>query len=217
MDEAADFLPQGLQLEAELDLAAICASHQTQLPEPVAAGEQPQHVLDRYLRLAQQKLGFAVEGEPAGSMALHALGKLHSQMGMAEPDRNPIASRRAVALQQAALLAREDNYLAAHELGVLLAEAGQLERSEAVLTHVANVQPNSVVLRNLAAVQKRLGQEREAAASLRQAELLARAGLTPPGGVELVAARSRFAQMATRSNEQAGARREPSRRGARCG
>ena len=69
------------------------------------------------------QLAAAVAGEPAGSMALHALGKLDSQLGRIEP-QHPQADRRAFALQQAALLARDDNHLAAHELGVLLAESG---------------------------------------------------------------------------------------------
>ncbi len=197
LDEAEDFFPGGMQLQAELDLAAIRASHLTRLDEELEGATQAQHVLDRYLRHAQVQLSAAVSGEPAGSMALHALGKLQSQLGRVEPSRNPIAAERAVALQQAALLSREDNYLAAHELGLLLAEAGRLDRAEAILAGVATQQPNAVVLRNLAAVQGRLGQHHLAQHSLAQAEALTRAGRGGAGGVQTLTP-EQFAQTSTR-------------------
>ncbi|MEM9351540.1 MAG: tetratricopeptide repeat protein [Planctomycetota bacterium] len=213
LDEAEDFFPGGMQVQAELDLASIRASHLTKLDEPLEDQTQAQHVLDLYLRYAQVQLGAAVSGEPAGSMALHALGKLQSQLGRVEPARNPIAAERAAALQQAALLARSDNYLAAHELGLLLAEAGRLQRAEALLAGVAADQPNAVVLRNLAAVQRKRGQHLLAQQSLAQAEALARAGRGGGAGVQTVSPRQ-FAQTSARSQAastpQAGRSASPS-------
>ncbi len=127
-------------------------------------------------------------GEQSGSMALHALGKIYSQLGKLEPEKQPLADRRAFALQQAALVARADNYLAAHELGVLLAESGHYTEAENLLTQVATRQPNPVVFRNLARVERKLGREGAAVASDRQAQYYAaRGGVQSTQGVSWVA------------------------------
>jgi hypothetical protein len=136
----------------------------------------PEHLADAYIDYAGRQLGAAVAGEPTGSMALHALGKLHSRLGRVEPEQNPHAERYAFALQQAALLARADNHLAAHELGVLLAEGGHFVESGMMLRQVAERAPDPVVFRNLARVERQLGRPDLAAASQRHAELLAARG-----------------------------------------
>ena len=174
LDEAADFAPRGPEVDAGLSIAVIVSSHHTPVGKTAAAqGLMPQKLADLYFRYAQLQLGAAVAGEPAGSMALHALGKLYSQLGRAEPVKHPQADRRAFALQQAALLARNDNHLAAHELGVLLAQAGHLAEAEQLLGLVVVREPHPVVFRNLARVQRKLGREQLAAASEREAEFVA--------------------------------------------
>jgi tetratricopeptide (TPR) repeat protein len=174
LDEAADFLPRGSEIDAPINVAVIVSSHHTPVGRAASAeGMMPQKLADLYFRYAQVQLGAAVSGEPAGSMALHALGKLYSQLGRVEPEKHPQADRRAFALQQAALLARHDNHLAAHELGVLLAQAGHLAEAEQMLSQVVVREPHPIVFRNLARVQRRLGREQLALASERQAEVFA--------------------------------------------
>jgi hypothetical protein len=85
------------------------------------------------------------------------LGKVTSQMGRMEPQRHRLAHRRAVALQQAALLSHNQNHMAAHELAVLLAESGQLAESQELLLRVSTHRPNATVYANLAQVQQRMG------------------------------------------------------------
>jgi len=187
LEEAEDFAPRGTQLEAELDLKVICGSHRT----PIARQQNvdrmiPRQMMDRYYRYAQLKLALAVAGEPAGSMALYTLGKLSSQLGSLEPDKHRMASRRAVAYQQAALLAHSENYLAAHELGVLLAETGHLPEAQNLLLQVARQQPNAVVYRNLARVQEELGYVAQAEAFREEATRLAQSGSGNPAAVEWV-------------------------------
>jgi tetratricopeptide (TPR) repeat protein len=148
----------------------------------------PQQLASMYLEYAGRQLGAAVAGEPAGSMALHALGKIHSRMGRIEPAANPQADRLAFALQQAALLARSDNHMAAHELGVLLAESGHYAESDAMLQQVAQRAPHPVVFRNLARVERQLGRPDLAVASERQAEYLASRGVGGDGNVMWVPA-----------------------------
>jgi hypothetical protein len=186
LDEAADFAPHGTAVENRLDIDVIIASHRTPVAKQSAGLLMPQQLSDLYYRYAQLQLGAAVAGEPAGSMALHALGKLYSQIGHAEPHRIAEADRRAFALQQAALLARSDNHLAAHELGVLLAEMGHYVDSEYILAQVAMREPHPVVYRNLARIQRKLGRTELATASDQQAQYLAEQGVSSMTGVKWV-------------------------------
>lgn len=184
LDEATDFAPGGPELDAEVSVAVIISSHRTPVAKTREAEKlMQQQLADLYFRYAQLQLGAAVAGEPAGSMALHALGKLYSQLGRAEPETNPQADRRAFALQQAALLARDDNHLAAHELGVLLAETGHYIESEHLLNQVATREPHPVVFRNLARVQRKLGRDDFATASEQQAQALAAQGPASNSGI----------------------------------
>jgi hypothetical protein len=174
LEEAADFVPHGPELDADVNVAVIVSSHRTPVGRtPEAEGLMPQQLADLYFAYAQSELGASVAGEPAGSMALYALGKLYSQLGRVESEKYLQADRCAFALQHAALLARDDNHLAAHELGVLLAESGHFVESEYLLSQVAAKQPHPVVFRNLARVQRKLGREQLAAASEQQAQFLA--------------------------------------------
>ncbi|MEQ8209439.1 MAG: hypothetical protein RH917_06365 [Lacipirellulaceae bacterium] len=175
LEEAADFAPQGAELDAEVPVAVIASSHRT--PINIDFDNElllPQQVMDRYFRYAQFKLGGAVAGEPAGSMALHALGKLHSQLGKLEPEQHPQAQRQAYAFQQASLMAHSNNHLAAHELGVLMAEAGHYQEAGDLLNQVVQRQPHPTVLRNLARVQKELGQQQVAVAMRQRAREMER-------------------------------------------
>ncbi len=185
LDEAADFCPQVGQADSDVNVKVIISSHRTPVGKSdEAAGLMPQQLADLYLRYAQRQLGEAVDGEPAGSMALHALGKIYGQLDKLEPEKQPLADRQAFALQQAALVARADNYLAAHELGMLLAETGHYAESETLLGQVATRQANPVVLRNLARVQRKLGREELAVANERQAQVYAaRTGAPATNGV----------------------------------
>jgi tetratricopeptide (TPR) repeat protein len=174
LEEAGDFANRSASSPPSEGMEVILASHRTPVAKsPQAASLTPGQLADLYFRYAQVQLGAAVANEPAGSMALHALGKLYSQFAAIEPGTFPQADRRAFALQQAALLARPDNYLAEHELGVLLAESGHWDEAERTLVRVAQRRNNPVVLRNLARVQRQSGRIAYAEANERQATALA--------------------------------------------
>jgi hypothetical protein len=188
LDEAGDFAPRGAEPESGVRLAVILQSHRTPIAKEAGAGKLlPAQLTDKYFHYAQLQLGASVAGEPAGSMALHALGKLYSQLERVEADKHPLADRKAFALQKAALLAREDNHLAAHELGVLMAESGHYAESEYVLNQVAMREPHPVVFRNLARVQRKLGLTQLADASEWQAQALAARDANSSGNVMWVA------------------------------
>ncbi len=205
--EAEDFAPQGTQLEAELDITVLCASHRTPLAkQSKTTNLLPRLMMDRYFRYAQLQLAMSVAGEPAGSMALHALGKLNCQLGRVEPEKNRLADRHAIAYQQAALLAHNQNHLAAHELGVLLASSGHFAEAEQLLKQVAARESNAVVYRNLARVQEELGQPEQALASRDFARQLSHQGATGTNNVHWVPT-EQFAQGSLRVPHYTTARR----------
>jgi tetratricopeptide (TPR) repeat protein len=184
LEEVNDFAPRMAPSEPNLSVSVILASHRTPVAKEAAAEKLlPRQLAERYFRYAQRQLAESVAGEPAGSMALHALGKLSSQLGRVEADKQPFAERKAFALQQAALLARDDNHLAAHELGVLLAESGHYTEAEYLLNQVAVREPNPVVFRNLARVQQKLGHTQLAELSEQQAQFMASRGVSGNNGV----------------------------------
>jgi|GEM_PF-1818522 len=192
--EAEDFAPHGTQLEAELEIAVLCASHRTPVAQQADAGQLlPRLMMDRYLRYAQLQLAISVVGDPAGSMALHALGKISSQLGHLEAEKNQLADRHAVAYQQAALLSHSQNYLAAHELGVLLATSGHFAEAQRLLIAVASYEPNAVVYRNLARIEEKLGNTQQALANRAYAQQLSQQGATGTNNIQWVAP-NQFAQ-----------------------
>ena len=81
-----------------------------------------------YFTFAQEQLAAAVRHEVAGSMALHALGKLHAAYARHKTIRVGAAEPKAMTFYQAALLVFPRNHMAANDLGVLLAQAGVVAR-----------------------------------------------------------------------------------------
>jgi len=174
LEEVEDFVPRGAGLEADLNVSVIASAHRTPVVKNLPSRQwMPRQIIDRYFRYAQLKLASAVSGDPDGSIALHALGKLQRRLGRLEPRDHALAHRKAFAFQQAALLVHPYNHLAAHELGVLLADAGRYEEAERLLKQVAEKAPHPVVLRNLARVQYKLGLAGQAAENNRKAQQLA--------------------------------------------
>lgn len=183
--EADDFVPRGSRLEADLDVLALAAAHQTPVlkraladgpalhsPAPascaltrVEAGESSCRddvpaamALQRYYTYAQEQLGAAAGGEDAGSMALYGLGKLYSTLA-AQPAQSVVAARpTAMVFHQAALATSPRNYMAANELAVLLAWYGRFEPARELLRHSLRVSPQPATWRNLAAVHRQLGE-----------------------------------------------------------
>jgi len=158
--EADDFLPQGSRLEADLNLAGIVGGHRT----PVLAGADvsnltPMSALRLYLTFAQEQLATAAGGEVAASMALHALAKLHAALATGQPGMIRAADSKAMLYYQAAIFTYPKNYLAANDLGVLLARAGSDRQAHAMLRYSLSLHGQSSGWRNLAAVSHRLGQQ----------------------------------------------------------
>lgn len=174
--EAEDFIPGGSRMEADLELAAIIGSHRTPVLKNVAPETlTPLLALKCYFTFAQEQLAAAVGHEVAGSIALHALGKLHGALARTTSAKLRAAEPKAMTFYQAALLACPQNYMAANDLGVLMAQCGNYPEARAVLEHSLSIRQPSVGWHNLAMVYRQLGQFELARRASGQAEAVRRA------------------------------------------
>lgn len=125
-----------------------------------------------YFTFAQEQLASAGGREVAGSMALHALGKLHNALAQKKGAAVVAPGSKAMVFYQAALLVYPSNYMAANDLGVLLAQSGNYADARAMLEHSLSLCRQATGWQNLAVVYGQLGQTALAVRAGRQATLL---------------------------------------------
>jgi hypothetical protein len=174
LDEAEDFVPAGVQLEAEMNVRAVASSHRTHVlpaePEEVTAFQ----AAALYHEYAQEQLAKAAAGERAGSMALYGLGRVHARLAE-EADHDVDQTRTASTMYAAAVVACPDNHLAANELGVLICRAGRAHEAVTLFQQTIDAAPSATAYHNLAVAQHKAGMHGESAAneqeSLRLTEL----------------------------------------------
>jgi tetratricopeptide (TPR) repeat protein len=174
LDESDDFLNDARSATAAIDVATVVAKHRT----PVLKDAPPEDLtpitaLQRYYTYAQEQLAAAVEHEPAASNALYGMGKIQTTLQAAGAG-SLADGPKAIALHQAALLVDDRNYMAANELGVLMARCGRYDAARAALAHSVSIAPQPAVWRNLAAVHERLGETTLAANARAAADNVAR-------------------------------------------
>ncbi len=156
--EASDFLPNRPGEEAEPDFEAILANHRTKaLCDADCRSLVRQSALRAYFTYAQDRLAEAVDEELAGAMALYGLGKLYASLSRAEIELTAAAGPKAMAFLQSSLLACPRHYMAANELGVLLAQIGRCDEACRLLEHSVSIQPHAAGYRNLRQLYKQMG------------------------------------------------------------
>jgi tetratricopeptide (TPR) repeat protein len=171
MREAQDFLPAPGKVEGELDLAPIVAGHRTPLLKNVPPQYlQAMRAMKQYFSFAQEQLCLAVGHEIAGSMALRSLGKLHAAMAEKAIPEVVLPEAQAITFFQAAMLVCPRNYMAANDLGVLLAHKNDNAGARIALEHSVYVCPCAENLRNLSIVFRQLGDLRAAELAGRDAD-----------------------------------------------
>lgn len=170
--EADDFLPGGSRLEADLNLADIIAAHGTPVLKDGAEQATPMTAMKCYFTFAQEQFSVAAGHEIAGSMALHALGKLHNALAQKKGVSIVAPQTKALVFYQAAMLVYPANYMAANDLGVLLAQSGNYAQARAMLEHSLSICRQSTGWQNLAVVYRQLGQAGLSARANQQASLL---------------------------------------------
>lgn len=172
LKEAEDFLPGSPTVQHGHSAKQIASRHRTEvvskLERPVAATE----AVELYFVYAQQAMLHAVGHSRLSSAVLYQLGKVYteSQGTSVVVTRAPAA--RATLFHETALRIDPANYLAANELAVLLAKAGQWERAKRYLLHSLSIQPLPEAWYNLAKVHDQLGEAGLAARARREYELM---------------------------------------------
>jgi len=155
--EAEDFLPRSATA-APPDTGVVATGHATPiLKEADFRGVTGLEAYRRYLAFAQDQFALAAGSEVTASMALRGLGKVYgsfAERGAAQPRE---AAAVAVMFYQAALSARPDNYMAANDLGVLLAKGGRWQDARRVLEYAVSLSPNPSTCWNLIRVCSALG------------------------------------------------------------
>ena len=172
IDEAEDFVPDGIQLEADLNVQVVASSHRTPVLRDLPQQVPPHDAVVLYHHYAQEQLARAVAGEQAGSMALHGLGKIYARLA-ARHDDDVQLSRNATTMYAAALAARADNHLAANELGVMLCRGGRAAEAAQLFERAIDSAPSALAYHNLAVAQGKLGMHGQAAANEQESQRLA--------------------------------------------
>ena len=177
LDEAADF--HARRRDIDRDLRSVAASHRTPVLQKSTAPVSPLAAAQLYYAHAQEQLALAVRPVPAGSAALCALGKLHSELARESSSFVSNAASQVKVFHQAALLVDNNNWEAANELAVLLVGSGNLAEARGWLLHSVSVAPKAESWHNLARVHEMFGETQLAGAA--QAEALRLAHRGPDG------------------------------------
>ncbi len=163
-----------------MDLAGIIRGHRTPvLKQTDARTIAPMTAARLYLTFAQEQLAAATGAEVSGSMALHALGKLHGTLAAEHGSHVRMVEPKGMVFFQASLLVCPENHMAANDLGVLLANCGDYKTAEVVLKRSLSIQMQPTGWKNLARVYQHLGQ---VPLARRAAELSAKAGRRQTAG-----------------------------------
>jgi tetratricopeptide (TPR) repeat protein len=177
IEESKDFASSDVRAGIETNVAQIAAIHHTPvLKQAGAANVTRAEALQRYHAYAAQQLAFAGGHSPIASSAFYGLGRAESISTAGASTHNPLGGPNAIALYQAALYVDPQNYMAANELGVLMARYGDMEAAESQLRHSVDVHPQPETWHNLSAVYRAMGKSDEAArADAEREKLLAAA------------------------------------------
>jgi len=191
--EAEDFVPLRERPDSEVDIAPAIRSHTTQIISVEAATSlTPAAVRELYAEFAVSKLAFAAAGSRTGSAALHRLGKIAQTSASQSTTRD--ARGKARAFLEAALTVDADNFPAANDLAVQLAEDGYYDQALNVMRDGLSRAPQPAMWSNLAAIHDRRGEPDLAQAARFEAKSLAgrgtAAGVLPTHNVAWVDARA---------------------------
>jgi tetratricopeptide (TPR) repeat protein len=188
LTEARDFSAPSTRSGEAASVASIAATHRTpRLAGPLPPQLPPVAAQQHYFAFAQSQLTIAAGGIPASAQILYRLGRL--EMAMTAHDFDPTALHipRAIVFHQASLATDGGNWLAANELGVILARCGQLGEAKQLLLHSLNIRPHAAGWQNLAAVHRRLGEgELAELADQERQRLASQTAKTSPDSNEMV-------------------------------
>ena len=163
IEESEDFVPADTPHNVVINLAQLATTHHTPVLKNIDVAHMTRaEALQRYHSYATQQLAFAGGRSAIASSALYGLGRAESVTTAGASSRNPLGAPNAMALYQAALLVDPQNYMAANELGVLMARFGDLPSAADQLEHSLSIKPRVETWHNLATTYDRMGQTEKA-------------------------------------------------------
>lgn len=173
LTEAEDFA-NSRSVGREADLALAVRSHRSGLlDEKNFVRHTAAQAHQIYCEFACERLSGAVASLPCGSVSLHGLGKVYAALSSHGSSGTVDARAKAEVYLTAALRVDPDNFPAANDLAVLLAEDGRLEQARQVLQRGIATSPHPAMWNNLGAIHDRLGEPQLAAAARWEAQALA--------------------------------------------
>ncbi len=171
LTEADDFSVHGPR-GTVVAVASLVDAHQTELLKPYALDDvSPVVAMQYYFVYAQEQLVVASGQAPVAARAMYGLGKTHMVLSEKTPTAARLHAPKAMAFHQAAVITDPTNYLAANELGVLLARSGKLEAARHVLQHSVGIYPLPETWQNLSVVHQRLGETQYAMQAMERWQL----------------------------------------------
>jgi tetratricopeptide (TPR) repeat protein len=174
LEEACEFSHAANRPAEATDVAVIAASHRTPLLQSFESmSNSPIVAQQQYFSQAQAQLTLAAGGVAAASQILYRLGRLQTALSIHDADPLALHGPRSLVYHQAAMATDSGNWLAANELGVLLARYGQLPEARQLLVHSVTVHPHLEGWHNLSVVHRRLGEADLASRAENEWKLLA--------------------------------------------
>jgi tetratricopeptide (TPR) repeat protein len=175
LQEAEDFALHGAAATTPIPVEQIVVGHRTPVLKDRANQEIPPVIaMQQYYGYAGERLTFAAGELPAAADTLYWLGKVHNALARQSVQADRLQGPQAMVCFRAALSVAPQHYLAANELGVLLARYGQLHDAKKLLQQSVTTRSHPEGWQNLAIVHQRLGEKEMAA--LAEQELYALTG-----------------------------------------
>jgi tetratricopeptide (TPR) repeat protein len=170
LDEADQFGGDQVDWRDSADVRRIAVGHTTPvLNQPGQPPIDSIQAVQAYYAFAEQRLAYSCQGLPGASMAFYGLGRTITVPGM----RVAHATGKAALYHRVALTVAPQNVLAANELGVLLAQHGELEGAEKLLQYCVAVEPTPAAYRNLSIVYAQKGDQTSSQSALAAGDAIA--------------------------------------------
>jgi tetratricopeptide (TPR) repeat protein len=167
--EADQFGGEQLDWRDAADVRTVAAGHVTPVLAQAQGPVDSIQAVQSYYVFAEQRLTYACQGLPGASLAYYGLARTIVLPGT----KIPHASGKAALLQRVALAIAPQNVLAANELGVLLAQHGQLHDAEKIFKQCVATDATPETWRNLAVVYARQGNGEASRSALAAGDALA--------------------------------------------
>ncbi len=159
LKEAEDFIVSDTETQIGLNVAAVVDGHTTRLISGTEAANMTAiGAMQRYFAFANTQLQIASGQNAVAAEAFYCLGKLHTTQAKFGANASKLDIAKAIVFHQAAIASDKTNFRSANELGVLLANSGRLQESQAMLKKSLQIQQLPQAWKNLAVVHQRSGE-----------------------------------------------------------